>query len=102
MQRRRGFTLIELLVVIAIIAILAAILFPVFAQARASARQISCISNAKQGAMGAWMYTQHYDDHTPMLDNNGSTWYGCCSTAPNCYPDWGVAGTDPNEPAPFF
>lgn len=47
---RRAFTLIELLVVIAIIAILAAILFPVFAQARASARGISCVSNAKQSA----------------------------------------------------
>src|SRR5579871_2778355 len=59
---RRGFTLIELLVVIAIIAILAAILFPVFAQARESARKISCLSNVKQITMGALMYVQDYDE----------------------------------------
>src|SRR5689334_6005971 len=55
-MRRQGFTLIELLVVIAIIAILAAILFPVFAQAREMARKTSCISNQKQILMGALMY----------------------------------------------
>ena len=59
---RRGFTLIELLVVIAIIAILAAILFPVFAQARAKARQISDLSNTKQLALGALQYIQDYDE----------------------------------------
>ena len=59
-----GFTLIELLVVIAIIAILAAILFPVFAQARAKARAISCISNLKQLGTGAMMYGQDYDECT--------------------------------------
>jgi prepilin-type N-terminal cleavage/methylation domain-containing protein/prepilin-type processing-associated H-X9-DG protein len=62
MKRRAGFTLIELLVVIAIIAILAAILFPVFAQARAKARAISCISNQKQLANAARMYEQDYDE----------------------------------------
>ncbi len=59
---QRGFTLIELLVVIAIIAILAAILFPVFAQARESARVTSCLSNTKQLAIGQLMYAQDYDE----------------------------------------
>ena len=62
MQKNSGFTLIELLVVIAIIAILAAILFPVFAKAREKARQASCSSNLKQIALGWQMYTQDYDE----------------------------------------
>ncbi|MEJ5253705.1 MAG: DUF1559 domain-containing protein [Chthonomonadetes bacterium] len=66
MRRSNGFTLIELLVVIAIIAILAAILFPVFAQARESARQTSCTSNQKQLALGVLMYAQDYDETFPM------------------------------------
>ena len=61
-EKSRGFTLIELLVVIAIIAILAAILFPVFAQARESARQVSCLSNVKQMSLGIMMYVQDYDE----------------------------------------
>jgi prepilin-type N-terminal cleavage/methylation domain-containing protein len=60
--RQRAFTLIELLVVIAIIAILAAILFPVFAQARDKARQASCLSNCKQLGTAMMMYTQDYDE----------------------------------------
>ena len=63
---RSAFTLIELLVVIAIIAILAAILFPVFAQAREKARQASCQSNLKQWATATMMYTQDYDESYPM------------------------------------
>jgi len=67
MSRRKtnGFTLIELLVVIAIIAILAAILFPVFAQAREKARQTSCVSNEKQMALSVLMYSQDYDELFP-------------------------------------
>jgi prepilin-type N-terminal cleavage/methylation domain-containing protein/prepilin-type processing-associated H-X9-DG protein len=70
MQRHRpkGFTLIELLVVIAIIAILAAILFPVFAQAREKARQASCISNLKQIELAWQMYLQDYDERTLPAD----------------------------------
>jgi prepilin-type N-terminal cleavage/methylation domain-containing protein/prepilin-type processing-associated H-X9-DG protein len=63
--RRKGFTLIELLVVIAIIAILAAILFPVFARAREKARQSSCLSNMKQIMLGALMYAQDFDETSP-------------------------------------
>lgn len=59
---RRAFTLIELLVVIAIIAILAAILFPVFAQAKAAAKKSTCLSNVKQLSLGMIMYTSDYDD----------------------------------------
>ena len=65
MQRKRAFTLIELLVVIAIIAILAAILFPVFAQARDKARQASCLSNMKQQGLAVHMYAQDYDEMVP-------------------------------------
>src|SRR5690242_18281565 len=68
--KRSAFTLIELLVVIAIIAILAAILFPVFAQAREKARQTSCISNMKQIGTGLYMYVQDYDEMLPGNDTN--------------------------------
>jgi prepilin-type N-terminal cleavage/methylation domain-containing protein/prepilin-type processing-associated H-X9-DG protein len=64
MRRTRGFTLIELLVVIAIIAILAAILFPVFSQAREKARQTACASNTKQIATALYLYIQDYDERT--------------------------------------
>ena len=68
-MKQKGFTLIELLVVIAIIAILAAILFPVFAQARERARAISCLSNLRQGSLAYAMYTQDYDETTPIQRN---------------------------------
>src|SRR5947208_2290027 len=65
-SRRNAFTLIELLVVIAIIAILAAILFPVFAQARAKARQTACLSNMKQLGMAFRMYEQDWEETMPV------------------------------------
>jgi prepilin-type N-terminal cleavage/methylation domain-containing protein/prepilin-type processing-associated H-X9-DG protein len=67
---RHGFTLIELLVVIAIIAILTAILFPVFASAREKARQTACLSNLKQIGLAAMQYAQDYDEGLPAWDAN--------------------------------
>src|SRR5436190_9735580 len=88
MKKQRGFTLIELLVVIAIIAILAAILFPVFAQAREAARKTSCLSNMKQIGNAEVMYMQDYDGSIHELIPGGvanraglvgepSMWMGC-------------------------
>ncbi|UCH34380.1 MAG: DUF1559 domain-containing protein [Armatimonadota bacterium] len=71
LTRRLGFTLIELLVVIAIIAILAAILFPVFARAREAARKATCLSNLKQIALAALMYAQDYDETLPAVSATG-------------------------------
>ncbi len=68
----KGFTLIELLVVIAIIAILAAILFPVFARARENARRTSCSSNMKQIGLGLIQYTQDYDERFPLFEVGGN------------------------------
>lgn len=84
---RRGFTLIELLVVIAIIAILAAILFPVFAKAREKARQTSCLSNLKQIGTSVMMYAQDYDETYPQ---------DLTTSAPDQYP-----GTWPNRVMPY-
>ena len=77
-MRRSGFTLIELLVVIAIIAILAAILFPVFARAREKARQTSCLSNVKQLTLGCMMYAQDYDEQLPSARPH---YEGCATDA---------------------
>jgi prepilin-type N-terminal cleavage/methylation domain-containing protein len=76
MERRRGFTLIELLVVIAIIAILAAILFPVFAKAREQSRRTSCTSNMKQTMSGFMMYCQDYDECTLLAVHKCALWPG--------------------------
>ena len=78
-RKARGFTLIELLVVIAIIAILAAILFPVFARARENARKSNCQSNLKQIGTGVMMYAQDFDEYMPFSwqisnDQNGRIW----------------------------
>jgi len=79
MTKTRGFTLIELLVVIAIIAILAAILFPVFAKAREKARQTSCLSNVKQLMLGVMQYAQDYDETLCIgarwMTNDGWCWW---------------------------
>jgi len=77
---RRGFTLIELLVVIAIIAILAAILFPVFARAREKARQTSCLSNVKEIALASLMYAQDYDECPPgqLMGRPAGGYYTWC------------------------
>jgi len=77
-MKRRAFTLIELLVVIAIIAILAAILFPVFAKAREKARQSSCNSNHKQLATAVLQYMQDYDERLPSRYYTGVQWKDAC------------------------
>ena len=104
-QSTRGFTLIELLVVIAIIAILAAILFPVFAQAREKARTASCSSNARQMGLAISMYKQDYDEHFPFggwRPNNDGTEDWQNSTAPyikNKGVYYDPSSTDDNEQA---
>lgn len=73
-MRKKGFTLIELLVVIAIIAILAAILLPVFARARENARRTQCINNLKQIGMAVMQYTQDYDEKLPQTQWTPPNW----------------------------
>jgi prepilin-type N-terminal cleavage/methylation domain-containing protein len=90
MRRTGGFTLIELLVVIAIIAILAAILFPVFAQAREKARQAGCLSNAKQIATGVYLYVQDYDERTP---GGCFALYGCPESSTGLIDETGQKST---------
>jgi len=97
-RQKSAFTLIELLVVIAIIAILAAILFPVFAQAREKARAISCLSNTKQAGTGFAMYIQDYDETTLKLGNGSEWWESIYPYVKNLQvfwcPDRNDAGTD--------
>jgi prepilin-type N-terminal cleavage/methylation domain-containing protein len=89
---KKGFTLIELLVVIAIIAVLVAILFPVFARARENARRASCMSNMKQIGLGIMQYVQDYDEHYPM------SWYGTTSSSTKAsYPQ-----TQDGTPGKYF
>ncbi|MCW3060331.1 MAG: hypothetical protein JWQ02_2152 [Capsulimonas sp.] len=99
LRSHAAFTLIELLVVIAIIAILAAILFPVFAKAREKARQTSCASNLRQLGLGFTQYEQDNDELTPMCDVFGQGWGG------RIYPyvkSGGLYGCpdDPSSPEP--
>ena len=94
-MKRNAFTLIELLVVIAIIAILAAILFPVFAQAKAAAKKIASLSNLKQVGTGMQIYLADYDDNFPItyapMPGN-TTRYNYDRLTPT--PDW-LMSTDP-------
>jgi prepilin-type N-terminal cleavage/methylation domain-containing protein/prepilin-type processing-associated H-X9-DG protein len=90
MRQKQAFTLIELLVVIAIISILAAILFPVFARARESARRASCMSNLKQVGLGMMMYVQDYDEiYPPRLTGwQGTPLGGDWGNSANTYWYW--------------
>lgn len=111
-NKKQAFTLIELLVVIAIIAILAAILFPVFAKAREKARQTSCLSNLKQLGLGVMQYTQDYDEYVPYADNGAvGSWryaiypyvksvnvYNCPSNQTNYAADYRATGPNVNYP----
>jgi prepilin-type N-terminal cleavage/methylation domain-containing protein/prepilin-type processing-associated H-X9-DG protein len=100
--RVKGFTLIELLVVIAIIAILAAILFPVFAQARDKARSSSCLSNCKQIGVAYHLYTQDYDGNVPVHCNRsvGSATGVDKYLENSCYPGWISNVLRPYEKSP--
>jgi prepilin-type N-terminal cleavage/methylation domain-containing protein/prepilin-type processing-associated H-X9-DG protein len=85
--KNRAFTLIELLVVIAIIAILAAILFPVFAQAKAAAKATSCLANTKQLALALTLYANDEDDHLPAATEHGADMGGGEETAAESWLD---------------
>ncbi|HEY3418872.1 MAG TPA: prepilin-type N-terminal cleavage/methylation domain-containing protein, partial [Armatimonadota bacterium] len=100
---RRGFTLIELLVVIAIIAILAAILFPVFAKAREKARQTTCLNNQRQIAASVLMWVQDHDETFPVAStwvNDLAATYGVTGKVWDC-PTTSFRGTE-SAPDYFF
>lgn len=113
-MQRKGFTLIELLVVIAIIAILAAILFPVFAQAREQARSTSCLSNNKQIGLSVKMYAQDYDEQYPMgtyeaprnwevnPDVLGNLGWNDCYTTPDGRGPGAWTGFNPGDGGPNY
>jgi prepilin-type N-terminal cleavage/methylation domain-containing protein/prepilin-type processing-associated H-X9-DG protein len=109
MKSRNGFTLIELLVVIAIIAILAAILFPVFAKVREKARQTSCSSNMRQLGLGMLQYSQDYDEHWPSskaTSGFAAGWAGSIypyvkSKSVFTCPDDNTSATSPNVPISY-
>ena len=87
---RKGFTLIELLVVIAIIAILAAILFPVFERVKAKAQQAACMNNLKQIATAILMYAHDWDTTLPLYSEDTGTWHNPAQPAvDNGFPAWG-------------
>jgi len=92
----RAFTLIELLVVIAIIAILAAILFPVFARAREAARKITCSSNLNQCMKGVMMYVQDYDERYPHYDVQWDCGVGKPENSISMHPGVAGPGSNPN------
>src|SRR6187431_712033 len=93
--KKRGFTLIELLVVISIIAILAAILFPVFARARENARRASCQSNLRQIGLGLMQYAQDYDETLPTnAPGNGTSANDVFNYANSPITNW-VTATQP-------
>jgi prepilin-type N-terminal cleavage/methylation domain-containing protein len=97
-MKNKAFTLIELLVVIAIIAMLAAILFPVFSQAREKGRQTQCLSNIRQIGMGVHMYMSDHDDTYPMsrMPDDKHAIGGCLTTAMAGIPESGLWGTSVN------
>ena len=98
-KKTTGFTLIELLVVIAIIAILAAILFPVFAKARDKARTTACLNNMKQLALAIQMYLGDWDDFFPLVPTGGAIWL-TARAPPGCArasAAWGRGGCTPAQ-----
>lgn len=106
-MRKRGFTLLELTYVVCIIAILAAILFPVFAGARETARRAKCANNLQQIGVALAMYAQNYDGHYPRKNNEFGPLYNyarcteifyCPSDSAECYWDMRAKKTNPAAP----